>query len=186
MNNQEKVFNINDIKLIVGLGNPGKDYFKTRHNAGFLFLDSWNTQFLNETKFKSEISTVVIDNNKLLLAKPNTYMNSSGDAVVAIARFYKINPSQILIAHDDLDIKLGEYKLQFNKGPKVHNGILSVENKLSTTEFWRLRIGIDNRTDELRQNINGADYVLGRFAEDELNKLSELFSELKTLINYSF
>jgi len=178
MNNQE-TFNIQNIKLIVGLGNPGKEYTKTRHNAGFLFLDYLCESFLTENKFKSEVSSININSKKILTTKPLTYMNSSGEAVLAISQFYKINPEEILVVHDDLDIKLGEYKLQFNKGPKVHNGILSIENMLSSSEFWRLRIGIDNRDGELRKNISGSDYVLGRFTQEELDVLAQTFKAIK-------
>lgn len=169
---------INQIKLIVGLGNPGKDYFNTRHNAGFLFLDSLATSFLEEKKFKSEIC-ITNSFNKVIYSKPLTFMNNSGEAVKAIASFYKIKPSDILIVHDDLDIKLGDYKLQFNKGPKVHNGILSIENHLNTSEFWRLRIGIDNRTEEIKKYISGSDYVLGRFSTEELDTLTKVFNQIK-------
>lgn len=174
-------FDISEIKLIVGLGNTGLEYERTRHNAGFIFLDSIaQSNFKEEKKFKALMS----EHNGIKLAKPTTFMNSSGEAIRAISDFYKINPSQILVVHDDLDIKLGEYKLQFDKGPKVHNGISSIENHLGTSEFWRLRIGIDNRTPELKANISGADYVLGRFSSEELEILTKiLFSISETLIS---
>lgn len=117
------------------------------------------------------------------LAKPTTFMNLSGESVGAISSFYKINPAEILVVHDDLDIKLGEYKMHFNKGPKVHNGITSIENHLGTSEFWRLRIGIDNRTPELRENISGADYVLGRFNSEERILLDKVFLKIKLNFN---
>lgn len=178
---EEIKFDINSIKLIVGLGNPGKEYVKTRHNAGFIFLDLLSNEFLTETKFKAEIANVTI-NKKILLAKPTTYMNASGESVVAICNFYKLLPKEILVVHDDLDVKLGEYKLQFNKGPKVHNGILSIENLLATTEFWRLRVGIDNRTEELRKLISGSDYVLGRFSPEELDALDKTLKKAKEIL----
>lgn len=173
-------FDINKIKLIVALGNPGKEYVKTRHNVGFIFFDHFNIEFLTESKFKAEIAQFKAENQKIIFAKPNTYMNSSGESVIAINNFYKLIPSEILVVHDDLDIQLGEYKLQFSKGPKVHNGILSIENLLSTEEFWRLRIGIDNRTQELKKHISGSDYVLGRFTDEELTTLEKLFTQIKT------
>lgn len=177
---EQPKFDIKKIKLIVALGNPGKEYVKTRHNAGFIFMDKFNVEFLPENKFKSEIAQINL-NQKFLLAKPKTFMNSSGESVVAILNFYKLLPSEILVIHDDLDIKLGEYKIQFNKGPKVHNGILSIENMLATSAFWRLRVGIDNRTEELRQHISGADYVLGRFTDDELKQLGSIFKSIKEI-----
>lgn len=172
-------FKISEIKLIVGLGNPGKEYAKTRHNAGFMLFDQFNVDFLLENKFKAEVSQFKTERQKFLLAKPNTFMNSSGESVVAICNFYKILPSEVLVIHDDLDIKLGEYKLQFCKGPKVHNGILSIENSLSTEEFWRLRVGIDNRSPELKKHMTGSDYVLGRFTDEELVTIEDLFKQIR-------
>jgi len=125
------------MKLIIGLGNPGEKYKKTRHNAGFMATDAIASNFqfsiFNfQTKFNSETAEKIISNEKIILAKPQTFMNESGKAVKATADYYKIPPENITVIHDDLDIPLGSYKLQFGKGPRLHNGVTSVENHLGT------------------------------------------------------
>lgn len=160
-------------KLIVGLGNTGLEYSKTRHNAGFLFLDELATQdFLETKKFKSEISK----KDGVILAKPTTYMNNSGEAVQTIKQFYKLDNSDILVVYDDLDIEGGKYKLQ-QKGPHVHNGVNSVYKHIGEG-FWHLRIGIDFRNIEERKLIAGRDYVLGKFSEKENATISQTFDNI--------
>ncbi|MBN1915596.1 aminoacyl-tRNA hydrolase [Candidatus Dojkabacteria bacterium] len=151
------------MKLIVGLGNPGKEYEKTRHNVGFMFIEDFTRQKDARKKWRKKDNYEFIKFGDLVVCKPLTFMNESGNAVRKIADFYKISPESIVVAHDDLDIPLGNYKLQKDKGPKVHNGIASVENSLETTEFWRLRLGIENR----EHKIAGKDYVLNRFTKAE-------------------
>lgn len=175
-------FELSQIKLIVGLGNPGLEYAKTRHNVGFMFLDSLNLNFSEEKKVRAEVAQIGVGEDRIFIIKPLTFMNNSGESVHLMKSFYKLSPQQILVIHDDLDIELGQYKLQFNKGPKVHNGILSIENHLSTAEFWRLRIGIDNRDSVLRANISGSDYVLGRFTTEELETLNRTFTEIVNIV----
>lgn len=166
------------MKLIVGLGNPEEKYNNTRHNIGFEIVDNLlKTLFLGSTtqnKFKSQIFTFSKD--KIIVAKPQTYMNNSGEAVSAITRFYKINPKNILIIHDDLDIPIGKIKLQYKKSPKDHKGILSIEKHLGTKNFYRLRIGVENRKDI---RIAGEDYVLQRFTKNE----QETINSLQSVIN---
>lgn len=175
---------LNEFKLIVGLGNIGKSYNHTRHNAGFIFVDflakSLNATWRSHEAFFADIAEVTISNQKVILAKPTTLMNLSGKAVSAIAKYYKIIPEQILIAHDDLDIVVGEWKLHQGKGPKVHNGITSITNSLSNPNYWRLRIGIHNPESEERQNNSGSDFVLNRFTASEEQLLNEaIFSILE-------
>jgi peptidyl-tRNA hydrolase, PTH1 family len=148
------------VKLIVSLGNPGNKYINTRHNAGHLFLD-----FLNKN------SSVDVKTYKSTL-----FMNDSGVDVKRIMDYYKISPSDLIVAHDDLDITLGEFKIDFGKGPKVHNGILSVEEKLKTKDFYRVRIGIEDR--DLENKIPGEEYVLGNFTQEQLGKLNSVFERL--------
>lgn len=159
------------MKLIVGLGNPGKKYSATRHNVGFLAVDflakSNSLDFSDNLKFKSEIAT----SEKFILVKPHTFMNNSGDAVSAIVNFYKISSGDIFIIHDDLDLRLGEYKIQKAIGPKVHGGVNSIEEKLGSKNFWRVRIGVDNRSIENR--ITGEEYVLQSFSESEKEMIGE-------------
>lgn len=170
------------VYLIAGLGNPGKDYDQTRHNVGFMFIDFLNSkfngpQFTLEKKFNSEITSISINSHKILLTKPQTYMNNSGESIVQIKKYFDIENSNILIVHDDLDINLGEYKIQLTKGPRQHNGIISVENHLHTNEFYKIRIGIENRG-ELRRQISGRDYVLSRFKTEEQEALIDLFETI--------
>jgi PTH1 family peptidyl-tRNA hydrolase len=156
------------MKIIVGLGNPGKEYENTRHNIGFRVVDELlrkfqmpNVKFQTNAKFKAQIFQA----NNLLFVKPNTFMNKSGEAVRKIADFYKIKAEDTWVIHDDLDITIGDYKVNFGKGPKVHNGVESVEKNLGTKEFWRVRVGTDNRTDRA---MPGEAYVLQAFTEIEM------------------
>ena len=154
------------MKAIVGLGNPGEKYTNTRHNVGFMVLDEISSRldfgnWENSKKFDS----LFIETPLVILVKPQTFMNQSGEAVSKIIRFYKIKSSDLILVHDDLDIVLGEYKIQSQKGPKVHNGIASIEEKLGTYDFIRARVGVDNR--ELQNRIPGETYVLDNFREDE-------------------
>lgn len=166
------------MNIIVGLGNPGKQYINTKHNAGFIFLDALREKFLYqkgiyvtdwrlEDTFQSEISFLK-EGTKIVavFVKPQTFMNNSGDAVAKIVKKLEIeelNENMILV-HDDLDIPLGEYKIQRGKAPSGHNGVNSVEDRLGTNNFKRVRIGIENRENK---NIPGEDYVLTKFSKEE-------------------
>jgi PTH1 family peptidyl-tRNA hydrolase len=160
------------MKLVVGLGNPGKDYERTRHNVGFMVVEASarrmaKSQWQMEKKFQSE---TVKSNNELLLVKPQTFMNSSGVAVAKIMKNYKLTASSIYVVHDDLDIKLGEYKIQFGKGPHKHNGVTSVEQQLKTKEFWHVRVGVAGKHYEQIKARGGSmaeEYVLKPFANEE-------------------
>jgi PTH1 family peptidyl-tRNA hydrolase len=189
---QQEQFNIQNIKLIIGLGNIGKEYEKTRHNVGFMFVDELltksveSTNFSEEKKLRAFVAGVRFGEQKIVIAKPTTLMNNSGLAVSLLQNYYKVSSSEILIVHDDLDITLGNHKLQFKKGPHIHNGINSIEDTLKTSKFWRLRIGVENRKPEERQYIQGIDYVLGRFSGDERESLNRTFSDIcKKLLNSS-
>ncbi len=156
------------MKLLVGLGNKGDRYQKNRHNVGFLFVDKLlevlkegESSFSYNRRFDSLICQV----NDLILAKPQTMMNSSGVAVYKIASFYKISTSDIWLAYDDLDIPLGQYKIVFGKPPKTHNGVYSVIDKLGKSFFWHIRLGVDNRNKENRET--GEEYVLKNFLPEE-------------------
>jgi len=176
------------MRLIVGLGNPGERYNGTRHNTGFLVVEKLkneipnskfqitnqiqNINFQLEDKFSAEIFRL----GKLILAKPQTFMNESGEAVFKIAAFYKIKQNDLYVVHDDLDIKLGEYKIQKGVGPRLHYGIQSIENKIGSKDFWRVRIGVDNRGSENR--TDGEKYVLQRFTEEERVILNEVIKKV--------
>jgi peptidyl-tRNA hydrolase, PTH1 family len=152
--------------LVVGLGNPGFEYEGTRHNAGFMFLTALATQLQAPAfSYKKDLFAEVTKQDNYVLIKPMTYMNESGKAVRAVFSFYKDLqlhfPQNLIVAHDDLDIPFGSYKLQQGKGPKIHNGVLSIESYLKDEGFWRLRLGIDARNGD--RTVPGKNYVLQKF-----------------------
>ncbi len=170
--------------LIVGLGNPGENYALTRHNVGFMFLDYLTKKhkldnFNNASKLHSHINIYHSNQNRNILLKPQTFMNNSGLSVRATLDFYKLNIKNLIVIHDELDIKFGEYKISKNKNASGHNGILSIINHIGTKDFIRIRIGIDNRTQQQRKNQRGSEYVLGKFNNDELNLLPEIFEKIQ-------
>lgn len=151
------------MKVIVGLGNPGDKYKNNRHNVGFLVLDR-----LIEVRTESKFESLVCKVGDTLLVKPQTFVNRSGVAVSEIVNFYKVSTDDLIVVHDDLDIRLGEYKIQKGIGPKIHNGVNSIEECLGRKDFWRVRVGIDNRpmaNGEWR--MVGEDYVLADFTLEE-------------------
>jgi len=170
--------------LIVGLGNPGEEYKKTRHNAGFMFVDKMagRENFSMDKKQEAE----VLKKGDILLVKPQTFMNDSGRAVRKIVDFYKLGIENVVIVHDDLDIAFGEYKIQKEKGPKVHNGIGSIEQCLGRNDFWRVRVGIDNRQPGISYGT-GADYVLSNMSGEEMKELNatidDAIKELAEVLN---
>ena len=134
------------IKLIVGLGNPGRQYEKTRHNAGFLFLDKLAIQcgaiWLKEARFQGYVAEGFLAANKLLLLKPETFMNRSGYSVGGVARYYKLLPEEILVVHDELDFDVGVVRLKKEGGHAGHNGLRDIIAQLGSRDFYRLRVGI--------------------------------------------
>jgi len=164
------------IRLIVGLGNTGPEYEDTRHNAGFWFADAvaddLGARFAHERKFHGEVARGKLAGNEVWLLKPSTYMNRSGQAVVAFALFYKILPHQMLLAHDELDLPPGDIRLKLGGGTAGHNGLKDTQARLSTPEFWRMRIGIGHpRTLQLQQDV--ADFVLHRPRKDEAELIDQ-------------
>ena len=153
------------IRLIVGLGNPGPEYERTRHNAGFRFLDALADKnggtFRNEPKFKGEIARARIAGEEVWLLKPLTFMNSSGESVSAVANYYKIKPEEILVVHDEMDLLPGCMRIKQGGGNAGHNGLKSITQQLGTPNFWRLRLGIGHpRTLGLAQQV--FDFVFPR------------------------
>jgi PTH1 family peptidyl-tRNA hydrolase len=153
--------------LIVGLGNPGADYAKTRHNAGFLLVEKlaaqWKAGWNNERKFVARMAKVDCGGKKILLCEPQTFMNLSGEAVAAVQQFYQLPLGNILVVVDDADLPLGEIRLRPGGGSGGHHGLESVAQHLGSKAYARLRIGI-GRKNEARQ-ITG--HVLGKFSADE-------------------
>lgn len=151
------------IRLIVGLGNIGAEYERTRHNAGFWFVDEVaakaRTSFASERKFHGNVARLRDASHELWLLKPSTYMNRSGQAVVALALYYKILPTQILVVHDEVDLPPGSIKLKRGGGTAGHNGLKDIQARLSTPDFWRLRVGVGHpRALQMTQEV--ADFVL--------------------------
>ncbi len=155
------------LHLIVGLGNPGAEYAKTRHNAGFLAVERlagrWQAGWAYEKKFNARVARAERGERRALLSEPQTYMNSSGQAVLALMAFYRVAPKQLLVVVDDADLPLGELRLRPRGSSGGHHGLESVERYLATREFARLRIGI-GRAAGAREIT---DYVLGRFSAAE-------------------
>ncbi|MGH8712796.1 MAG: aminoacyl-tRNA hydrolase [Casimicrobiaceae bacterium] len=156
-------------RLIVGLGNPGQKYAPTRHNAGFWWIERLagmlRATFRNESKFHALVAAAVGGDTRL--AKPQAYMNRSGLAVAALARFYRIAPAEILVAHDELDFKPGVVKLKLGGGSAGHNGLKDIAAELGSGEFWRLRLGIGHPRDGVLSEQEVADYVLHPPGDDE-------------------
>ena len=168
------------MKLVVGLGNPTKEYENTRHNIGFMYLDYLfdNNSFSLNKKFNALELEKNINGEKILFIKPLSYMNLSGEVVIKYVNYYKINVSDILVIQDDLDMPIGKYKLMFNHGAGGHNGIKNIILNINSKEFLRLKIGISKNN-----NIDMKDYVLGRFSKEEINLINNTFNELSSLIN---
>ena len=149
------------IRLLVGLGNPGREHVATRHNSGFWFADALAAKldvgFASEARFHGNVAKAVGD---LRLLKPGTYMNLSGRSVSTLARFFTISPEDILVVHDELDLLPGEAKLKFGGGIAGHNGLRDIAAHLGTPDFWRLRIGIGHPRDSAIPQQDVADYVL--------------------------
>ena len=151
------------MKLVVGLGNPGGKYEKTRHNAGFWWIDQLarqiSTAFRRESRFQGAVAKASLPGADLWLLKPETFMNLSGQAVAALAGYYKVDTKDILVAHDELDLQPGSAKLKFGGGLSG-NGLKSVAASLGTRDFWRLRLGIGHPRDNAVSEQDVIDYVL--------------------------
>ena len=165
-----------DLHLIVGLGNPGADYARTRHNAGFVLVEKlaerWRATWSLEKKFNARIARSEFGGRRAVLCEPQTFMNLSGEAVVAVLQFYRIAPAQLLVAVDDADLPLGEIRLRERGSSGGHHGLESIEQHLDTRDFARLRIGI-GRLDGAREISN---FVLGKFGPEEMKLAEKVFT----------
>ncbi len=164
---------MSEIKLIVGLGNPGREYASTRHNAGFWWVNelarSHNANFKADSKFHGLIARVALHGHDVHLLKPQTFMNVSGCAVGAVAQFYKIEAAQILVVHDELDLPPGSAKLKLGGGHGGHNGLKDIIAHLGTKDFWRLRLGIGHPGD--RAEV--VNFVLNAPRQEEQSLIEE-------------
>lgn len=168
------------MRLIIGLGNPGEKYTGTRHNAGFMFVDilrlKWSfPDFEFQKKFNAQISHGKFQQKEIVLIKPQTFMNSSGETVKKILYFYKLTPESLLVIHDDLDIMNGKYKVAVNSSSAGHNGAQNIIDQLGTQEFQRVRIGIGQTKEEaLVCRIDAHDFVLEKFSQEEMEKIKSI------------
>ena len=162
------------LHLIVGLGNPGAEYEKTRHNAGFLLVEKlaarWQADWKNERRFHARLARAKCQEHQVLLCQPQTFMNASGETVGALIKFYRLPRTRILVAVDDADLPLGEIRLRPGGSSGGHHGLESIEQHLDSREFARLRLGIGRR-DGLREIT---DYVLSRFDRAETALLEKV------------
>jgi PTH1 family peptidyl-tRNA hydrolase len=177
-------------KLIVGLGNPGLSYARSRHNLGASWVQDWARvyrlpAFKKEAKFQALVTRGEVAGQNLILALPQTFMNLSGVSVAALLNFYKLRQSEdLLLVFDDLDLNFGRFKLS-PSFPRGHNGVISVREKLGSLTGWGLRLGVDDR--EGKRVINSADYVLQNFSAEQLTCLSdEVFPSAREEVLHSW
>lgn len=171
------------MKLVVGLGNPGKEYEHTRHNAGFCVIDELAKECgasLTTKKFKALVDTVILQKEKVLLMKPQTYMNLSGEAVQQAMNFYQIDPKDIIIVYDDMDLPVGKIRLREKGSAGGQNGMKNIIKLLHTQEFPRIRVGIGKS-----ENIPTVDYVLGKIGKEDKEAFTQAVQQAKEAIIYS-
>lgn len=176
-------------KLIIGIGNPEENYRESRHNIGFMFLDYLAKKLEAEDfefnkKLNSSVAKTKLNKSVLILAKPQTYVNKSGEAVIRLRNFYKVKPEDIIVAHDDLDIDFHNLKTSFGKNSGGHKGVESVMKTLKTKNFWRIRFGISTsglkksrRQSDKKRDEFVRDFVLSKFTKGEREELKDLFKE---------
>lgn len=172
------------VTLVIGLGNVGKQYDGTRHNIGFVCLDNFADQhefpaWIEKKDLRAYLTDRVIGDTKVILVKPTTYMNESGQAAMAVQHFYKISNAETIVVHDDLDIAFGQIRARQGGGSAGNNGIKSLIQHLGE-DFQRLRIGVRN---ELLEKMDAADFVLAKFNKEEQAKLPELQREVSALLS---
>jgi PTH1 family peptidyl-tRNA hydrolase len=163
--------------LIVGLGNPGREYANTRHNAGFMAVqrlaESWRAEWALQKKFKARIAKLDRESQRVILCQPETYMNASGEAVGALAKYYQVPPARMLVVLDDADLPLGEIRMRPGGSSGGHHGLESIEAHLGTREYPRLRVGIGREPDAAREIT---DYVLGQFSRAEAELVGKVLA----------
>lgn len=165
------------MKLIVGLGNPGKEYANTRHNIGFMVLDAYLGEVKWSSKFNGLYYQTTVGGEKYIFLKPQSYMNLSGGVVKKYAGYFKITFEDILIIQDDLDLELGKLRIKINSSSGGHNGIKDIIACLKTDAFARIKIGVSNN-----KNMDTKDYVLGAFSKNDLDLIRQNFSTINKII----
>lgn len=177
------------MKVLVGLGNPGAKYLGTRHNVGWLFLDYLAEKFgvsesdwSEKKKLKAVVAEVRVGGEKLLLVKPTTFMNLSGETVVALRNFYELAVEDLVIVYDDVDLAFADLRYREQGSAGTHNGMKSVLALVGDNMVHRLRIGVENRDEDLKAKWNLSDYVLANFVEAELEKLPGIFADGESIL----
>ncbi|NLD18100.1 MAG: aminoacyl-tRNA hydrolase [Tissierellia bacterium] len=158
------------MKAIIGLGNPGKDYQRTRHNVGFMAIDQLSNMLnitVNKIKFKSVFTDFNYKGEKILLVKPQTYMNRSGEAVRELMNFYKLEPEDIIVIYDDVDIQFGDVRIRMKGSGGSHNGMKSIISQIQSDQFPRIRIGVGQKHEA--QDL--ANFVLSAFSKEEIEDI---------------
>ena len=168
------------IRLVAGLGNPGREYAATRHNAGFWLADALAGELRATLAPESRFAGALARVGELRLLKPATYMNESGRSVGAVARFFGIAPEEILVVHDELDLRPGEAKMKFGGGHAGHNGLRDIQAQLGSADFWRLRIGIGHPRDSELTQQEVVDYVLKPPRGEERSSIDEAIARALT------
>ena len=172
------------MKLIVGLGNPGREYENTRHNIGFMTIDEYANKIgvsITKDKFNGLYADTNINGEKVILLKPQAYINLSGEVIRKYIDFFKINIEDILIIHDDLDLAVGTYKIKPKGSSGGHNGLKNIELHLGTQEYKRIKIGISNN-----KLMDTKDYVLGKLSKEESEVLSNIRKEVMNILDDYF
>jgi PTH1 family peptidyl-tRNA hydrolase len=163
------------ISLVVGLGNPGSEYKKTRHNAGFWFVDRLvaerSGQFSHEPKFFGDVARLQVGGKRLFVLKPSTFMNKSGQAVASLSSYFEVPPSEVLVVHDDLDLNPGSVRLKLGGGHGGHNGLRDIASHLGTKDFVRVRVGIGHPGGSSKV----LNYVLGKPSKGDSALIEEGF-----------
>lgn len=178
-----------EIKLVIGLGNPGQKYEQTRHNIGFLVMDrlahTYGAQMVNHLKWRAHVAKV--PGSGIILMKPQTFMNESGQSVGAAMRFYKWQPEQILVVYDDVSLPFGSLRFRMAGSAGGHNGIKSIISHLGSDRFPRLKLGIGNAMQEQKQKAGGSltGHVLGKFSTDEQNQLENTLATAAEAVQFA-
>lgn len=172
------------MKLIVGLGNPGREYVDTKHNMGFKAIDKFADSKgvkIDTNKFNGLYTDLTVNNEKVILLKPQMYINLSGDVIRKYIDYFKIDVNDILIISDDLDLPVGKIKIKYKGSSGGHNGLKNIEANLKTNEYKRIKIGISNNKD-----VNTKDYVLSKFSKEEQEEIDKIIDNIPNIINDYF
>lgn len=178
-------YGMNKTLLLVGLGNPGAEYDGTRHNIGFSCLDAFAKKnnfdpWMHKKDLKCHFTQATMNDTRVILCKPQTFMNNSGEAVQAVAHFYKLQPSDIIVVHDEIDIDFGQVRMRLGGSSAGHNGVKSISKHISTDDYGRVRIGIGPKKPA---RMSAADFVLKKFSETEQESMPKLIREVSAILS---